>query len=112
AGLGAGAAAGGGGARWAAFPATAGVRMALARAGGDRQEGHEAIRRSSMEAWEALRQGLPNPLPDLLAEDPFVCQFLAPEEVRRLMAEGAHPGLAATRSREFAARLRQALAQP
>lgn len=98
--------------RWAAFAATERVLMALARAGGDRQEGHEAIRRSSMEAWEALRQGLPNPLPDLLAEDPFVGRFLAPEEVRRLMAEGAHPGLAAARSREFAAYLRQALAQP
>jgi len=97
--------------RWAAFAATGRVLMALARAGGDRQEGHEAIRRCSMQAWEALRQGLANPLPDLLAEDPYIRKFLAPEEVRRLMEEGAHPGLAADRSRAFAAHLRKALAQ-
>jgi adenylosuccinate lyase len=97
--------------RWAAFAATERVLMALARAGGDRQEGHEAIRRCSMRAWEALRQGLANPLPDLLAEDPYIRKFLAPEEVRRLMEEGAHPGLAADRSRAFVAHLRKALAQ-
>ncbi|MBC7223250.1 MAG: adenylosuccinate lyase [Anaerolineae bacterium] len=97
--------------RWAAFAATERVLMALGKAGGDRQQGHEVIRRHSMAAWEALRRGEPNPLPDLLAADPYIRQFLPEEAVRSLMAEGTSPGLAAARSREFAAHLRQALSQ-
>jgi len=97
--------------RFAPFAATERVLMALARAGGDRQQGHEAIRTCSMRAWAALQKGEENPLADLLADDPYVRQFLSPEQVHRLMAEGAGIGLAARRSREFLAHLRRALAQ-
>ena len=99
--------------RFGPFAATERVLMALARAGGDRQRGHEAIRRCSMAAWAAMQDGEANPLADLLAEDPYISQFLSPERVRNLMAEGAGVGLAAQRSQEFLTILRREVpAQP
>src|SRR5690606_2573498 len=52
------------------FAATERVLMEAARNGGDRQELHEVIRENSLKAWEALRNNLPNNLPETLSSDP------------------------------------------
>ncbi len=92
------------------FAATERVLMEAARAGGDRQELHEVIRENSLKAWEALREGLPNPLPDLLTSDPRITAYLTPERVRALLDASGHIGDAPVRARLLAAEVRAALA--
>ena len=66
-------------------------------AGADRQAMHERIRDNAMAAWRRQR-GADNPLVDLLAADGAITRYLAPDEVRRLMREGAGVGDAPQRA--------------
>lgn len=91
------------------FAATERVLMALVRAGGSRQDGHEWIREASLQAWTAVRKGNANPLPDLLAADARITAYLPPDAVRALMDAAAHTGTAAARARAFAQTVRDAL---
>lgn len=91
------------------FAATERVLMAVVRAGGSRQDGHEWIREASLQAWAALRQGEENPLVDLLAGDGRIRRFLSRDEISALMDATAHTGTAAERAQAIAAALRQEL---
>jgi adenylosuccinate lyase len=91
------------------FAATEPLLMALVVAGADRQAMHERIRDNAMAAWEAVQRGADNPLVDLLAADGAITRYLAPDEVRRLMREGAGVGDAPQRSRTLARTIREAL---
>ena len=91
------------------FAATERVLMALVGRGADRQAGHEWIRAASLQAWEAMRQGLSNPLVDLLAEEEEIGRYLTRAEIEELMSAEAHVGTAAQRAREMAEWVRQAV---
>lgn len=95
---------------YAPFAATERVLMALVRAGAGRQEGHEWIRTCSLQAWEALRQGGPNPLVDLLAAHEEIGRYLAPADIAALMNAGAYTGTAPERALAFAQTIRATLA--
>lgn len=88
------------------FAATERVLMEAARHGGDRQVLHEVIREHSLTAWEALRQGAPNPLPSLLASDARITRYIAPESVAGLLDASGHIGDAPQRARVIAGRIR------
>jgi adenylosuccinate lyase len=89
------------------FAATEPLLMALAQAGASRQEMHERIRGCSMAAWQALQCGEANPLADLLAADERIGVYLAPEQVRAVIAVGAGVGDAPAKARQLAAEIRQ-----
>ena len=72
------------------FAGSEAVLMEAARAGGDRQELHEAIRENAMAAYEALERGETNPLSQLLAGDERIVRFVDPAEVRSQL-DPAHP---------------------
>ncbi|MBK9125625.1 MAG: adenylosuccinate lyase [Chloroflexi bacterium] len=91
------------------FAATERVLMEAARRGGDRQELHEVIREHSLAAWDALRAGQPNPLPDLLASDERITRHVDPAAVRDLLDASGHIGDAPARARQLAASIRDAL---
>jgi adenylosuccinate lyase len=93
-------------ARFGVFAATERVLMAAARAGGDRQRLHAVIRDHSLTAWAALSAGHPNPLPDLLAADPYIAALLDPAHIRALLAADAYVGDAPARARALAAAFR------
>jgi adenylosuccinate lyase len=97
-------------ARYGPFAATERVLMALVAAGASRQEAHEWLRQDSLRAWDAQQAGLPaDPLAELVAADDRVRQYLAADQVRRLMDASHHTGTAAARARHFAATLTAAL---
>jgi adenylosuccinate lyase len=89
------------------FMATEQLLMRAVRAGGDRQEAHERIRKHSMEAARALKEGAPrNDLLDRLAKDkewkvsprdmrdaldPAAFVGRAPEQVDEFLREVAEP---------------------
>ena len=80
--------------------------MAAAKRGGDRQALHEALREASMKAYDAMAQGLANPLESLLSKDAQVGRYINPEEITALMDPRAHTGSASRRARAFAQSLR------
>lgn len=93
--------------RYGPFAAIERILMALARRGADRQAMHERLRLHSMNAWQAIRQGMYNPLVDDLAEDDVITKILPAAEIRQIMQAGAHVGDAPQRARRFAGLIRQ-----
>ncbi|GBD07873.1 Adenylosuccinate lyase [Candidatus Thermoflexus japonica] len=96
--------------RYAPFAALEPVLMAAARAGADRQALHARLRDHAMVAWESVRSGAPNPLPERLAADPEITRWLSPETLRRLMEVHTHIGDAPERARAMAQEIRRAIA--
>lgn len=81
------------------FMATENILMAAVKAGGDRQELHERIRRHSMAAAEGVSNGRPNDLIDRLkADDAF-----AGLDFDRLLEPAAYVGRAPQQVDEFIA---------
>jgi adenylosuccinate lyase len=94
------------------FAATERVLMAVVFAGADRQEAHEWLRQNSLRAWEHVRKGENNPLPQLLTEDEHIRDFLTAEQINGLMDVSNHTGTAAARARALAKEIRKTLAKP
>jgi adenylosuccinate lyase len=92
------------------FAAIERVLMALSKAGADRQVMHERLRRHSMQAWEAVQQGRPNPLAADLAQDAEIRSYLRDEEINGLMDATCHLGSASQRARELAGSIREQIA--
>jgi len=89
------------------FSATERLLMELARNGANRQDMHEVIRRHAMVAWQAVWDGRPNPLADLLAGDPEVLRYVDAGRARELLDASAHVGDAPERARQMAATIRK-----
>jgi adenylosuccinate lyase len=89
------------------FAATERVMMEATRRGGNRQDLHERIRQHSLQAWEAIRQGHPNPLENLIAEDESIIAFVKRDEIPALLKAEAHIGDAPERALNIAKRIRQ-----
>jgi len=92
------------------FAAIERVMMALARAGADRQEMHERLRGHAMTAWEAVQQGRPNPLVELVSRDEALLSYLNKDELLQKMNAQGHLGDAPTRARKMAGSIREILA--
>jgi adenylosuccinate lyase len=87
---------------YAPFAATERVLMALVKAGADRQEMHEHLRQHTLNAWEVIKSGQPNPLASLVTQETEFCRYLNPQELSALMDAGQYLGNAAVRARRLA----------
>jgi adenylosuccinate lyase len=91
------------------FAATERVLMQAVKAGGDRQELHEVIRTHSLAAWQALQEGQPNPLANLLASDTRITRWVNVAALPALLDASAHVGDAPVRARYLATQIAQAI---
>ncbi|MCX8061150.1 MAG: adenylosuccinate lyase [Anaerolineales bacterium] len=91
--------------RFAPFAATERILVAATQAGASRQEIHELLRRLSMQAWDAIRQGADNPLAELIAQDITLQRYLSIERLRDLMSVERYLGDAPQRSRHLVDRI-------
>jgi adenylosuccinate lyase len=91
------------------FAAVERLLMALGKAGADRQEMHERLRLASMQAWERVTQGEPNPLVEMLSADAEITRYIPAEQVRALLDAGQHIGDAPQRARRLAEEMRRAI---
>ena len=91
---------------YAPFAATERVLMALVKAGADRQEMHEHLRQHTLNAWEVIKSGQPNPLASLVTQGTEFCRYLNPQELSALMDAGQYLGNAAVRARRLAGDIR------
>lgn len=95
---------------YAPFASTERVLMASVKAGADRQEMHELLRNHAMQAWQAVRQGQPNPLIHLVTSDTAFTRYLSSEQIKELMQVDSYVGIAPKHSRELARQIRAVLA--
>jgi adenylosuccinate lyase len=96
-------------AAYGVFCATERLMIEAVRNGADRQEMHEIIRGHSMAAWGAVWVGEPNPLADLLANDPEVLKYVEADRVRELLDASSHVGDAPQRARHMAQAIQDCL---
>ncbi len=98
-------------ANYAPFAATERILMALSKKGADRQAVHERLRGLSLEAWEAVRLGYPNPLKDLVCREKVFLQYYPEVELRGLMEAAGYVGDAPQRARALAQEILHLLGQ-
>jgi len=84
---------------YGASAATERVLMTLGKAGADRQEMHERLRKLTMQAWDDLRNEKPNPLLELVVTDPVFLHYISAKHLRALMDARTHVGDAPIRSK-------------
>ena len=93
------------------FAATERVLMALAKAGADRQEMHERLRKHALAAWEVLQAGGANPLIMQVCQDEVFLRTLDEELLQQLMDASSHIGYAPRRAKELARTIRQVISR-
>lgn len=74
------------------FSASESIIIEAVKKGADRQKMHENLREISMKAWEAIQEGSPNPMEDLLSENSLIKQYLKPIEIVELLDAKGHIG--------------------
>jgi len=85
------------------FAGTEKLLMMLCKAGGDRQQMHQMLRKHALKAWSAVRQGLSNPLKDLISADPDLLEYASKEEILQALEAEAYLGDAEKRAGQLAA---------
>jgi adenylosuccinate lyase len=83
------------------FAATERVLMALSKAGANRQEMHERLRKHSIRAWKAVRNEVINPLEELISTDPIILSFIDKDQIISLMDYHRHIGDAPQKAEAF-----------
>lgn len=85
--------------------------MALTKAGADRQEMHEVLRMHAINAWEAVRQGKPNPMRVNLMHDQRLLAFLSQDRIAKIFNRAVDQTTEAeTMAKNLAASVRAKLA--
>ncbi|MCE5207778.1 MAG: adenylosuccinate lyase [Chloroflexi bacterium] len=94
---------------YAPFAATESLLMELAKKGADRQEMHEHLRRLTLKAWQVVFEGKPNPLPEMIRNDPVILGYLPENEITVLLDASSHTGIAPQRAHWMARKIREVL---
>ncbi len=93
---------------FAPFAYTEPLLMKLAEKGVGRQEMHEVLRRLSLDAWQEVQKGKPNPLKALVKQNKAIGKKLSEAEINAVFS-GSHSGLAEKKCAEFSKTLRKVL---
>lgn len=89
-------------AQYASFAATESILMAAVKKGASRQKIHEKLREISMQAWQEIQNGKPNPMETLLANDTSINTLINAKEIKELMNAKNHIGDAPQRALKLA----------
>ena len=85
-------------AQYAPFAATEIMLMETVKNGANRQEMHEVLRETSLQAWTAIQNGQENPMIKLLAHNPKISKYLKKEQIEKLLDVRKHIGTAPERA--------------
>jgi adenylosuccinate lyase len=96
-------------AQYAPFIAAESIIIEAVRNGADRQIMHEELRTLAMQAWAEVQQGRPNPLPDLLAKNPLINQYLTQSQLATFLQVEHHVGDAPERAGRLVKTIRSVL---
>jgi adenylosuccinate lyase len=92
--------------QYALFACTERIMMAASRAGADRQEMHEILRRHALSAWQEVQRGKTNDLIQRLMADEKIVKWVPVEEIESLSQVNSYTGIAPERARQLAALIR------
>ena len=87
--------------KYGPFAATERLLMTLCKAGADRQEMHEIIRKHALVAWTEVRNGKENPLVNNISNDQTLLSHLTTNEIRTAFAGGEYLGDAVKRAKKI-----------
>lgn len=91
------------------FSATEKVLIEAVKNGADRHEFHERLRQISLEAWREVEVGGDNRLSFRLEQDTEITKFVPKNKIASLLDASGHVGCAASRARQFAAQVKNAV---
>lgn len=74
------------------FSATETIILEVVKKGADRQKIHEVLREISLRAWEAIQNGEPNPMEELLTSNSEISKSLTTAEIDKLLDAKYHIG--------------------
>jgi adenylosuccinate lyase len=83
------------------FAATERVLMALGKSGANRQEMHRRLRVHSLAAWDSIQNDQPNPLVDIISNDPIFHEYLTKNDLQNLMDASQYVGDAPEKAIQF-----------
>lgn len=95
--------------KYGPFSALERVLMEAVKQGADRQVVHEALREISMQAWEVINRGEPNPLKELLKYDQDLNSRIPEEKLDDLFKVESYIGNAATSALSLADQIRKVI---
>lgn len=93
---------------YAPFAATERVLMAMGKAGANRQSIHERLREHALTAWQAVQTGAPNPLKELIRNDPLFTE-LSDDKLTELFNVKGYTGFAPSRSLALAEKIKKTI---
>ena len=94
-------------AQFAPFIASEGILMAAVSKGASRQEMHEVLRSTAMEAWAVVAEGKENPMAALLKTNTEIGKYVQAEELDKQLDVRHHIGTAPERARKIAEEIKQ-----
>ena len=87
---------------YAPFAGIERVLMALVKAGADRQEMHEILRRHALAAWKTIQFGEASPMETLITTDDKILDYLSRTELQLIMNVNQYIGDAPQRAKKLA----------
>lgn len=91
------------------FSSTESLMMEAVKKGANRQDMHELIRELSMQAWDQVSQGKPNPLRNILLENKEIKKYLSEKETEKLLDPKDHIGNTKQRTKLFLKKIKKYL---
>jgi adenylosuccinate lyase len=88
-------------AQYAPFAASEAILMESVKQGASRQTMHETLRTIALEAWQAIQEGKPNPMTNLLTTNQEIKKYVSPEALQPLLDVNHHVGDAPTRAKQL-----------
>ncbi|MDE2025143.1 MAG: adenylosuccinate lyase [Patescibacteria group bacterium] len=93
--------------QFAPFIASEGILMEAVKKGASRQDMHEVLRDTSMQAWASVAEGRPNPMTNLLQTNTEITKFVSIDEIKKQLDVSLHVGTAQQRAKKLAADIRK-----
>jgi len=97
--------------KFALFASTERILLEAVKKGLDRQQVHARLRDLTLQAWQAIQTSQPNPLPQLLSNEPLLTGVLSGDEILSHLDVRNHLGLAPQKARAFAQNLTRTLTE-
>jgi adenylosuccinate lyase len=89
-------------AQFAPFVASEGILMEAVKKGASRQDMHEVLRDTAMEAWAEVQNGKENPMANLLKSNTEITKYVSVEEIEKQLDVSHHVGTAPERAKKLA----------
>lgn len=87
------------------FSASEVILIEAVKKGANRQKMHEVLREISLQSWEAIQDGGPNPMEDLLESNPEVGKYLKSAEIMEALDVKNHVGNASKKALELVSKI-------